>query len=251
VETVALIAAGLAVGLAAGLAVGLAGSQRRLRSSREEIARLAHERATLVSQVVQAEESTRSRVAQALHDDALQSLLAAHQDLIEAAPGRAGVTRAHEVVGSAIDRVREAVASLHPVTLEQGGLETALTVVCDQAERHGSFRSTLKVDPEATSPHDQLIVSLARELVTNAVRHSGASEVQVAVTREGDQVVLQVADDGEGIPPGRREQALREGHVGLASVAQRLEAIGGELEVETDPDRGTRIRGRMPATPSA
>ena len=74
-------------------------------------------------QVLEAEERERARVAQALHDDALQSLLAAHQDLIEAAPGRAQVTRAHEIMGVAIDRVRDAVTALHPVILEQRGLE--------------------------------------------------------------------------------------------------------------------------------
>jgi two-component system NarL family sensor kinase len=235
--------AGILVGVAAGVLI----RGRELRRRRSEIAELSRERATLVAEVLGAEERERARVAQNLHDDALQSLLAAHQDLIEAAPGRAQVTRAHEIMGVAIDRVRDAVSALHPVILEQRGLEAALEAVCQQAENQAGFESELQVEPEAVSSStDGLVFSIARELVTNAARHSGAKHLSVGVTAADGEIVLAVDDDGRGIQPGRRDAALAEGHVGLASVVQRLDAIGGELEVESTGGKGTRAVAHIP-----
>ena len=108
----------------------------------------------LVAQVMEAEDQGRRRIAQLIHDDSLQTLLAANQELIEAAPGRAQVQRAHEVVEAAIGRLREAVEALHPVTLEQGGLEQALGAVGRQSARQGGFeirsRSTVRRSTSTT-----------------------------------------------------------------------------------------------------
>ncbi len=237
---VALIAA------AVGAGVALLATRRDIRRLTEEVERLRAERVTLVSQILDAEERERSRVAQALHDDALQSLLAAHQDLIEAAPGRAQVTRAHEVVGVAIDRVRDAVSALHPVILEQRGLEPALAAVCAQAEGSAGLASELRVDPAAVGSSDGLVFSVARELVTNAMRHANAEHLGVTVEATPQAIVLEVSDDGQGIPEGRRDEALDEGHVGLASIHQRLDAIGGTLELESPPGGGTKATAHIP-----
>jgi two-component system, NarL family, sensor kinase len=241
----------VAIALIAGLAVGALAvfllGRRELLQRDERIEALARERATLVAQVLDAEERERARVAQALHDDALQSLLAAHQDLIEAAPGRAQVTRAHEIMGVAIDRVRDAVSALHPVILEQRGLEAALEAVCTQAENRAGFESSLRVDPDAVGTSDGLVFSVARELITNASQHSGAQRVEVSVEDAQQGIVLTVADDGEGIKPGRRDEALEEGHIGLPSIVQRLEATGGSLEISSSPGEGTRAVAHIPA----
>jgi two-component system NarL family sensor kinase len=188
-------------------------------------------------------------VAEALHDDALQSLLAAHQELIEAAPGRVGVTRAHDVISVAIDRLREAVIALHPVTREQGGLEAALGAVAAQAERRAGFTCSVQVDPDAIGVHDELLLSIARELLTNAAKHANAEHVSVSVARDAADpgVVLEVRDDGQGTAELSLEQAVRAGHVGLASVTQRVEAIGGSFELQSAPGDGTTARARFPA----
>lgn len=241
----------VALALVAGLAIGALAvflvRRRELRSRDERIDELARERATLVSQVLEAEERERARVAQALHDDALQSLLAAHQDLIEAAPGRAQVTRAHEIMGVAIDRVRDAVTALHPVILEQRGLAAALEAVCTQAQNQAGFDSTLRVDPGAVGASDGLVFSVARELITNAARHSKAKHLEVSVEAVPEGILLTVTDDGRGIQPGRRDDALAEGHIGLPSIVQRVKAAGGTVEIDASPGAGTRARALIPS----
>jgi two-component system NarL family sensor kinase len=219
--------------------------ERALKQSRA-IADLAQARGELVSQLMLAEERTRQRIAQVLHDDALQLLLAAHQDLLEAAPGREGVTRAQHALERTIDRLREAVAALHPVTHQQGDLQTAIGAIVRESATRGGFRYTVRVEPDAAGIEDELVLSACRELVANVAKHAKASRCAVSVDRDGDMVRLEVADDGVGIPAGRQEAALREGHIGLASTIQRMQAIGGVGEVSSPGGKGTVVRASIP-----
>jgi two-component system, NarL family, sensor kinase len=204
------------------------------------------DRSQFVTQVMAVEDRARRRIAQLIHDDALQSLLAANQELMEAAPGRAGVTRAHEVVSASIANLREALLALHPVTLERGGLEQAVGAVARQAERQAGFEVNVELDHDGHSRHDDLILALARELLANATHHSEARHVTVRIAPDDAGVILEVADDGRGMDPGRPREALASGHIGLASVVQRVEAAGGDFRLDTAPGTGTRARVRLP-----
>jgi two-component system NarL family sensor kinase len=216
-----------------------------LRAENERLERELAECRMLLSQVLKAEDDGRRRIAQLIHDDSLQTLLAANQELIEAAPGRAQVMRAHEVVEGAIARLREAMLALHPVTLEHGGFELALGAVARQAARQGGFEVDLDVDATALGPHDEILLAIARELLTNAARHAGASHVALKLRRAEGSVALTVADDGKGIAEGRRKRALADGHIGLASVTQRLRTAGGAFELESS-SAGTTATARLP-----
>jgi len=218
--------------------------ERALKQSRA-IADLAQARGELVSQLMLAEERTRQRIAQVLHDDALQSLLAAHQDLLESA-GPEGVSRAQRALGASIEQIREAVAALHPVTHQRGDLQTALNAIVQQHATRGGFRYTVRVEAEASGLEDELVLSAARELVSNVAKHAEASRCSVSVERRDDRVCLEVADDGKGIPAGRQESALREGHIGLASTVQRMKAIGGDGKVSSTVGKGTVVSTSIP-----
>lgn len=233
----------------ADLRAEIAQLESRLAAAEAEL----EDRKNFVAQVMDAEDRARRRIAQLIHDDALQSLLAANQDLMEAAPGREQVTRAHEVVSFTIAQLREAMLALHPVTLERGGLEQALAAVARQAERQsGGLRVSLEIDPNAVGRNDELVLALARELLANVARHANARSAHVAIADRGDDSIeLLVADDGEGMSPERRREALSEGHIGLASVTQRVEANGGELDLATELGRGTSVRARLFDQPAA
>jgi two-component system, NarL family, sensor kinase len=217
--------------------------RQRLAEAEAEL----EDRRQFVAQVMEAEDRARLRIAELIHDDALQSLLAANQDLIEAAPGREQVTRAHEVVSGTIAQLREAMVALHPVTLQQGGLEQALSAIARQAERQSavSLAVNVELDPAAVGRNNELILAISRELLSNVARHSHARNASVTIRAKQGAVELSVADDGAGMAPERRREALAEGHIGLASVTQRVEANGGELHLDAAPGSGTQVWVRL------
>lgn len=215
--------------------------------AREEVARWRKRSRILSADAVAAEQRERRALAQTLHDGAVQTLLAAAQDLTEAAEGRAGrLERARSTVEETIVQLRRAIFELHPVVLEHAGFEPALRATMEaQAERAG-FAWSITVDPGALGPYDQLMLSVARELVVNVAKHASATEVEVEVERDADNVVLRVGDDGRGLSAERRQAAVLDGHVGLASCGARLEALGGRLDAWNRPGGGTVVRAAVP-----
>ena len=99
----------------------------------------------------------------------------------------------------------------------------------------------------ADGTHDQLIISVTRELLRNVSQHANASLVTINLQRMDGEVILEVADDGSGMNPDRPAEALEAGHVGLASIAMRADACGGRFELTSHPGEGTRVRLAPPA----
>ncbi len=219
----------------------------REREARSE-AEAAHLRSQrLVAEALAAEERERRRISEALHDESVQNLLAARLDLDEARDGNPeSLARVREEIEATLRQLRDSVADLHPIALSQGGLVAALQGVAERQERHGAFRASVRVDPDAVGVCDQLLLSLSREFLVNAAKHARASRVSVLIQERGHKIVLEVADDGQGIRAGRQEEALNEGHIGLASSAERVRALGGDLELENEPGGGTVVRASMP-----
>jgi two-component system NarL family sensor kinase len=208
---------------------------------------LATARGRLLTEVLGAEERERKRLAEALHDEAIQDLLAAGQDLDEARGGdETALRRARQEVRNSVAQLRTTIAELHPFVLDHAGLEAALRSMVDRRRQRGATRWDLFVDPEAVGQQDRLVVSVARELIENAAKHADAAEVNVRLRRVGGEILVEVADDGPGLDPARARQAVAEGHVGLASCAERVQAAGGRLELIEPPGGGTLARARLP-----
>ena len=217
----------------------------RLRAERE-VAEHAAARGRLVAQALDAEDRTRREISELLHDGPLQDLLALNRELLRLEVPGEHLGRARAGVARAIAGLRELMVDLHPVLLEAAGLESALGAVADQQARHGGFECELRIDPAAGGLRDDLVIALARELLTNAAKHADARRVRVEVRRTAEELLLEVADDGAGIPTGRLPSALREGHIGLASSIQRVEAVGGTLTLSPAPGGGTSAAVRLP-----
>jgi len=88
---------------------------------------------------------------------------------------------------------------------------------------------------------------VVRELATNAAKHSGAELLTVRVHRENGTITATVADDGRGLSLANRQEALAGGHIGLASCAERIEAAGGSMGIDTEPGSGTTVTIELPA----
>lgn len=247
----------LDVTLAQGLYVVWVGSAAVLLSSllsrrRRRILDLAQARGRLVAQAVEAEERARKRLSDDLHDHAIQNVLTARQDLADARAGdTSALERAEEALRLALGQLRTAVQELHPYLLDHLELESALETIAKQHATRGGYQVHLDIDPAAAGVHDQLVVSLARELLANAAKHAHATQVFLTLHRDQRSLILEVSDDGRGLTTEEQFAALRAGHIGLASSRERVEASRGSFEIQTEPFAGTRVRCQLPVPPQS
>ena len=229
-------------GLAVVISVFLTRRDSRIRE-------LLESRRLLVAQALKAEGQARRELSYALHDDLAQELLFVQQDLKAVSRGKTEyLGRAQDALGHAVERLRRQIFVLHPHQLEREGLAAALQAVAERQPLAGGSRPVVAVAPDAAGVDDELLFSVARELLTNAVRHAGAASVALAIEREDAQIVVTCTDDGRGIAANERREALARGHVGLAACTERVEAMGGALDIVTAPGRGTIVRASIPVS---
>ena len=202
--------------------------------------------ARLAAEIAEAERQERERLAEALHDDALQRLLAARQDLAEAAEDPTALGSVQRQLEELTDSLRALTKAMHEDTLAAMPLSVALERLADDGERRGRLTVHTHVAPAATGDHDPFVLGVVRELLTNVVKHAEASVVEVAVTAEHDAVVIRVADDGRGMTPEEVDRAGRAGHMGHARLRRRLTAIGGALTIDSTPQAGTAVSCVLP-----
>lgn len=202
---------------------------------------LSDQRQRLVAEALTAEERERRQLAQDLHDGAIQNLLAARHDLdlpARSAPG-GPEARAHEAITATVAELRGAVADLHPYLLEQAGLAAAIGQAARAAAQRGGFALQLDVSDGEPGPNDRAVLRCTSELLANIVRHARATHVSVALQRGEDADRIRVRDDGVGFDPAAVTATVRAGHIGLASLRERAEALGGALSLESAPGTGT------------
>ena len=221
-------------------------AEAALRDRAEEVAELAAARRFLLVEVLRGEERMRRQIADALHDDVLQELYAARLDLERVGEDSEAAPRARAGVDAATRRLRDAVGELHPASASTHGFEARMRSVLEQGGERAGFGHRLTIGDHTPSEVDELVLALLREFVHNAVKHADATFLVADLHDEGDDVVLEVSDDGRGMAPERPAEALRSGHIGLASSRERVDAVGGRLHVVSSPGEGTRIRVAVP-----
>jgi two-component system NarL family sensor kinase len=219
---------------------------RRLRAA-------AAERGRLVAQALTAEEHERRRLAELLHDETIQNLLLARHELRDhhRRHDEDSFRRADSALAVTVEQLRGEVFEMHPYVLDHAGLRAALTSHAESAARRAGALADVAVgDVDLTDAQQQLVLSLARELLSNAARHARAHAIRLQLSADAEAVVLVVADDGTGLAPERRGEALAEGHIGLATSSERAAAAGGSLTVDSAPGAGTTITVRLPRAPA-
>jgi signal transduction histidine kinase len=216
------------------LAVTLLLLERRRRRAAEE--RL-HQ---LSGRLISAQEEERSRIARDLHDDAGQrlALLAIGLDQLQA-PELADQARA---LSADLHRIAH---QLHPASLDQLGLlPAARRFAVELGAAHGVVIEVASdAWPDAVPRETALVLyRVMQEALQNAVRHSGASRIEVAFRRFGDGMTVRVADSGRGFEP----EQLEEGGLGLAGMRERLRLVGGGLRIDSRPGGGTIVEAWLP-----
>ena len=205
----------------------------------------------MLAQVLTAEEHERRRLAEVLHDDAIQNLLLARQELRDhhRRHDEDSYHRADDALATTVDQLRGEIFQLHPYLLDHAGLRAALTAHAESAARRGGAHAHLDVDDiTLTQRQEQLVLSLARELLSNAAQHSQARTIDLRLTCSPEAIELVVSDDGRGFSPDQRAAAVSRGHIGLATSAERAAAGGGTLEIDSAPGAGTTVTVRLPSS---
>jgi signal transduction histidine kinase len=245
--TVALLAAVLAITgpllRSAVMALQVATLQAVSDERAAEVARLASDRARLLDEVLHTSDRERERLAESLHDGPLQRLVALRQDLDEEPDSRLDGARA--ALDEAVAETRAVMAAFHPATSTELGFEATVRAAAAPFLRG---RVTLQVEVSGSEDRlaDPLLCSVARELVTNAVKHARPSLVRVTADVGETGLTVQVVDDGRGIDSSPARPGVHAGHVGLAVARRRVEDAGGTLEIRTMPTGGTHVRVSLP-----
>lgn len=243
--------------LCAGLLVMLVTNALLLRASfkpveqvvaefNEMFERLEDERAASDAKALAAQEAERHRIAQELHDEVGQQLtvvLLGLKHLERRLPPDVGeeVALLRESVREGLDDVRRVARQLRPGVLEDLGLANALvSLTNDFADRSaaGLRRHVAPGLPPLTSDAELVVYRVAQEALTNAARHAQATAVVVSLSRVGDQVVLEVSDDGRGFDTGATGAGLR-------GMRERARLVGADLAI-TSTRGATTVRLAVP-----
>ncbi|MER5475082.1 GAF domain-containing sensor histidine kinase [Streptomyces sp. NPDC002935] len=196
----------------------------------------------------------RSRLAHELHDAVSQKLFSlrltaqAAATLVDRDPSRAKgeLQQVAALAAEATEELRAAVVELRPAALDEDGLVATLRTQIQVLDRAHSARVTFSSHGVRALPasQEEAMLRVSQEALHNALRHSGATRVDVTLDRRGPGAVLHVTDDGSGFDPTAIRSAGR--HLGLVSMRDRASGVGGTLTVESAPGKGTMIEMEVP-----
>jgi signal transduction histidine kinase len=195
-----------------------------------------------------AEERERRRVAAELHDDALQTLLAARADLAEGLAGDPrALTAAHDELTEALGTLRRLMSGAPPTDPAATPVGAALEDLAIDVERRTGATASVEVDEALADERDGLLVAVARELLVNVAKHARPTVVGVRLERAPDGgVALEIADDGVGIAGIDRQARRHEGHLGLQLIEERVASRGGTFVLRPREGGGTLALVRLP-----
>lgn len=212
-----------------------------LARRRARVLTLLDVRRRLLAESMRADERNNRELSEQLHDGPLQNLLAARLDLDELRehPSREGFDRLDRALTETVTALRATVSTLHPQVLAQVGLSAAVRELAERYEQRWATPVRADIVEVGRPPAQNLIHRAARELLTNAHKHSRATQLEISLHRADDETVLRVADDGIGFDPAILARRVAEGHIGLASLIVAVEATGGSIQFRERPGGGT------------
>jgi signal transduction histidine kinase len=245
--------------------LALVGKRREWRLVKNAERKRAQQRArqyqaqlkSLALQSSLAEERERRRIATELHDRIGQSLAvskvkldALRHSVLSGEPGEV-LEEVCNSLGQAITDVRSLTSDLSSPVLHELGFESAVAAwLAEQIEAKHDIATEFEDDGQPKPLADDvrgLLFRNVRELLINIVRHANARKVKVSVRTVDDRIQVSVQDDGIGFEPAEAlARAAKAGGFGLFSIKERLEQIGGHLELESRPGHGCKVTMTAP-----
>lgn len=216
------------------------------------------DRKALEHKIVHISEEERSRIGRDLHDDLCQQLAAigclakvAQKRLANAGSEEAAnLEEIVRMVSDANTRARETARGLMPVVHDSGGLMDALNDLAESTTRAFEVQCDFRFDNPVKVQDTQTAVQLfrvAQEAVSNAVKHSQATRVEIHLARQSGNIVLTVRDNGVGIP----DKAAKGTGMGLLTMSHRAQMMGGTVSFSSRPQGGTQVTCSVPAPTKA
>ena len=213
----------------------------------------------LASKLTRAEQAERRRISQILHDDLQQRLYGVHLKMSfirrDAEAGNQerlakNVSDAEAWIDAAIGTTRQLTVDLSPPVLKTEGLVDALGWLVVQMKDMHNLDVEIEAEHAFYVPDENLRVLLfqiLRELLFNAVKHAGTDRVTIALQDVDDHLAIRVIDEGHGFDvEAAAARAEQDGGFGLFSVRERLNLVGGRMEIDSAPGKGTRVTLHVP-----
>jgi signal transduction histidine kinase len=220
---------------------------RRIRSEQQR-------REVLARRADQASADERRRIASELHDGPLQDLagiafeLGATADRIpEDTEVRRTLRRGASVSRESMRALRTLLVDLYPQDRRDEGIDAALDALAQPLRSRGM---AVQIDTRVERPldHDteEIVYRATQEALRNVVRHAAATAVEISLSANGDGTKLTIADDGRGMSAADLAEQRAAGHMGLALLADRVQSLGGQVSIASEPGRGTRVSIEIP-----
>lgn len=191
----------------------------------------------------------RNRLARDLHDSVAQRLFSAvltaeaAATLIDKEPEQAKeqILRLKELTQGAVNEMRSLIFELRPADLEADGLVPTLKKHVEVLQRVNDTNIELHVNGERRfkASLEVQLFRIAQEALNNALKHAQAASIQVGLEMNNQRVVLTVSDDGVGFDPA--DPTIRSARLGLTSMQERAEGIGGDYKIDSEPGIGTTV----------
>lgn len=207
-------------------------------------------------QLIDSQETDRRRIAAELHDGVSQSLVVmknwarfGEQTLPEESPARKKLGEIADAATHALSEVRDVVHDLVPYHLERQGLSKSIREASARVGDAAGIVMHCRIDAVDGCLSSQAALRLFRvfqEGLNNIVKHSGASEAWLDMTREATYVRLTIRDNGRGFDPGAVTPTVAGDGFGLMGMTERARMMGGDLKIESAPGRGTTVTILVP-----
>jgi signal transduction histidine kinase len=205
------------------------------------------------------EERSRRRLSSYLHSNVCQSLGITKMKLdslvksTSSSDSRASLEEVTQIIQSAIEDVRSVIANLSPAVLHELGLEAGLEWLSGQFHEQNDIPCSFENDPYSKPMKGKagiLLFYSVRDLLMNVTNHARAGDVKIHTSRTNDQLHIVVEDDGVGFTPSDNGVSFQdEGKFGLFCIRERMNSIGGSMEIVSAKGKGTRVTLVAPRQP--
>ena len=210
-----------------------------------------------IHKTLMAQEEERKRIARELHDDVAQSILLLSRQLdILISDGhkipKASISeleRIQTIANETYKSLQRYARDLRPSILDQMGLVAALNWLAEELSKELDIKTTVKADklPSLPPETELAMFRIAQETLNNVRKHAQASEVNITVKLDSNNVKMTIIDNGKGFSTSRLTGDLaREGKLGVLGMEERARLIGGDLKIKSEPGKGTTVLARAP-----